>query len=356
MGRSLEELRLDHAAIEIFGRLPAGPFASRALLQRMEIACLGGKDGEVVDLATRLQARWGGSSESGPADYLAGLSLLRMGRLNEGVARLESVDRKCRWYRFARYSLVEPYTERGESDAAWFALHEVIAAEAFTESDRRLHEKALVAAGDMHYSRGEMDEAVHWYSQVTGEFQPRAQLGLAWIAAERGDYEETIRRVDAMSGDVSPRWRGEAELLAGTCEARLARLERSADRLERALGKCAEWKKSDSEGKAALKDYVLARRNLDAEIDPVEPEIVAILLGEQGEEDLSRLDRIRLQYREFNRTIAMIEERIGPDVRLDDGELLRRQIREKAEFSLAQVRFEQGKTAQASAGPDGGGK
>ena len=356
LGRSLEELRLRRAAREVYAQLSGGPFASRALLRRMEIAFQEGAYEEVLAIDSRIKERWAGDAEIGAADYLAGLSFLRTERLDEGIARLERVAEASRWYGFAGYALAEPYFAKGDSAAARQSLIQAARSHALTESERRLCGKALIALGDLHYSRGDLTGAADWYGQVEGYFLPRAGLGLAWIAAERGDYEAAIAYVDAMGKGAPPRWSGEAQLLAGTCEAKLARLDRSADRLETALDKCADWKEQSEEGREILAEFTSLCDLVEHQIGPVEPEIVTLLLGDQGEEAVGRLGTIRKEHEVVTRNMASLERRVGPDVDGEDEDLLRRRIREKAEFSLVQVRYEKERDEQASIRGEGGGR
>ncbi len=356
LARSLEELRLRRAALKVYDGLVGGPFASRALLRRMEIAFHQGSHGEVIQLASRIKERWAGGSEIGAADYLAGLSLLQTGKQDEGIVRLKQVSEASRWYGFAQYALGEPYFETGDSAAAQQSLIAAARSHALTESERRLCGKALIALGDFHYHRGDLAGAAGWYEKVEGYFLPRARLGLAWVAAERGDYEGAIAHVDAIGGDAPPRWSGEAELLAGTCEARLARLDRSAARLETALGKCAEWKTKSEEGQEILTEFTNLCEQVESTMGPMEPEIVALLLGDQGEVETERLTTIRRNHEEVTRTLASLERRVGSSMKEENEELLRRRIMEKAEFSLVQVRFEKERDEQAATRGEGGGQ
>ncbi len=341
MGRSLDELSLASAALEIYRSIEKGPFAVRALLQRMEIAFREERDADLLALDRRMNGQWADRSESEAARYLAGLSLLRTGRADEAIARLASVGETSRWYPFARWSLADPLLAKGDSAWARRSLEAVAAIKGVTESERRLRERAFVTLGDYHYARGDRAEAERWYGLVRGEFLPRAALGLAWIAAERGDYEEAIAHADAMGDDADPRWVGEAQLLAGTCEARLARFDRSAKRLETALEKCERWKASDDEQEAARLRVALARRRIGVEIGPIESEVIALLTGERTEEEVTRLDELHDRYVEIARPLESLEHLAGAGLDRAEAENLRGRIREKAEFSLVQVRYEQ---------------
>ncbi len=341
LGRSLQELGMKEGARQVYASLGETQFGRRSLYQMMDLKFDDGEDEEVIVLGRRIDNQWKQTAENAAARYLSGLSMLRMGDRDGAIARLQSVPVESAWYRFARYALADPYRANGDTKAAKAALAAVAAPGAVTESDRRLRDKALVAIGDLHFSRGDGESAAKWYALVEGDYRSRASLGLAWVAAEQGDYARALGYLAHVRDDAPPRWRGEASILAGTCEARLRRFDSSAEAFESALLLCSSWQEGERAQAAARIRLDETRDRLLKEIEPVEYRIVALLMGDRAEGGNDQLAGYRVRHESLVLDRLNDELILAESIDPEEAVLLRKKIRERAEFSLAQIQYEQ---------------
>ena len=212
-----------------------------------------------------------------------------------------------------------------------------------TESERRLQERAMITLGDWHYARGERAKAAEWYGAVKGEFEAEAAVALASLAAEEGRYDDALAFLAPAEKARDLRWSGEALLLAGACHARLGLWVEAAETFAHAIQRCAEWEESGKEEARLLAEREEVRTELVAEITPREGDVVHLLLRGTDRADERQLREIRDRHRSLALRLERIEGNLEGDPDPEGEAVLRREIQERAEFSLAQVAFEQGR-------------
>jgi len=340
LGRSLEELGLHDGAEEVYRGVRTTSFAPQAMVRLAEVRFDRGDGDEVLRLRDSLWERFPDREEPVAGSYLAGLVHWQRGETARAIEELERVSPGSPWHRFACYALAAPYQEAGDEDAARLALESAAAPGAVTEAERRLQERAMITLGDWHYARGERQKAAEWYGAVRGEFEPEAVVALASLAAEEGRYEDALAYIAPAEAAGDLRWSGEALLLAGACHARLGLWTEAAETFAHAIDRCADWEESGKKEARLLAEREEVRTELAAEITPREGDVVHLLLyGTDGHQ----LRDIRDRHRSLALRLERIEGNLEGDPDPEGEAVLRREIQERAEFSLAQVAFEQGR-------------
>lgn len=340
LGRSLEELSLAGTAKRVYSRLGVGAFASRSAYQLTQIRFQAGDDDGVVASLQSFESRFPNDPLLGGMRYTTGLSYMRLGNPAAAIRSLSLVPEESNWYKFARYALADPYRAMGDTTSARLALER--AAEPFggSESDRRLEGRAKLALGDLHFSLGNHQEALRWYQKSDLEFLPRARLGMAWVAAESGDFVGAIHSIAKIDGPLALRYLSEAHFLAGTCLARLQRFDDSADSFDEALVTCRSWKAEEANQQELAVSWATAKQQYEEGMRPREADIATLLIQEPTPDSQDRLTIIRKEHEKLASPLSKLAEALDGESNPAEDGTIRKQIQERAEFSLAQIRYE----------------
>lgn len=340
LGRSIEELSLPGTAKRVYSRLGVGAFASRSAYQLTQIRFQEGDDDGVAQALQSFVSRFPNDPLLGGMRYTTGLSQMRRGDPAAAIRNLALVPEESNWYKFARYAMADPYRALGDTTSARLALER--AAEPFggSESDRRLEGRAKLALGDLHFSLGNHAEAVRWYQKSDLEFLPRARLGMAWVAAEGGDFVGAIHSIAKIDGPLELRYLSEAHFLAGTCLARLQRFDDSADSFDEALGACRSWKDEEAKQQDLRVAWATAKQQYEESMRPREADIASLLFLEPSPDTDDRLTIIRKEHEQLAERLSDLAEKLDTESDPAEDAVVRKQIQERAEFSLAQIRYE----------------
>jgi hypothetical protein len=354
-GRSLEEVGFDRSADLLYAAMREGPFAASALARSAEIGHRAGDAAAVLRIEEEITRRFPGSPEEGAARYLAGLALIETGSTRPALGRLESVPEESPWFRFARYALAGPYLALGDTARARGALDAAADGAGRTESDRRLRARALLALGDLHFAAGRPAEADRALAEVTGEHAEEAAMARAWMAAEGGRFEDALRLVRPVEGSDDRAAAAEASLVTGSCRARLGLYSDAARAFREAIARCDAWKEREARDAERRSEREEARRELAQEIEAnaeVLPDLLAAGEGSEGD----RLRSLKNRCRALELRIERTGRELGPSLASGRDGMGRREIRERADFSLAQVLYQIGREETREAALMGGGE
>ncbi|MFH1279313.1 MAG: tetratricopeptide repeat protein [Candidatus Eisenbacteria bacterium] len=342
LGRCLEELGLPEGAARTYAALKTGPMAARALARTAEVRRLQGRTEEALRAEAELASRFPGTPEAEGALYSSGLALLRSGETAAGLARLTEVPPNGSWGRFARFASVPILLSRGDSAAAIDALVSAAAEGGLTESERRLAEEARLALGHLHYDAGHLGEALRWYEAAARAGCEEAVLALGWIAAEEGRHADAIALLAGVTESVDPRIAAEALLLRGSCRVRLEQWTEGGDDFLLALAACDRWKEEIPRVERLRDERAAAAAELLAEIEPRSGEIVSLLTTVREKEEDAVLRGLRARHQELSlRVERTARETEGwSEAEREEGRLAG--LRERAEFSYAQVLYQNG--------------
>ncbi|RPJ45291.1 MAG: hypothetical protein EHM19_05550 [Candidatus Latescibacterota bacterium] len=357
LGRCLEEIGFVEAARELYLGMRDGPFAAPALCRAAEIAAGAGEPEPALALLEEIARRFPGSPEEGAARYAAGTALAGAGRPREAAVLLEEVPEGSSWRRFARYALAGALVQLGEEPRARAALEAAAAVGGSTTSDRRLRERALLALGDLHYAEGRPAEAERCWAEVAGEGAEEAALARAWLAAEEERFADAALFARPIERSDDLRRAAEASLVAGSCLSRLGAWAEAERALRGALASCDAWEEESARRAERRSELGEARLARGAEIESHASVIVDLLAGTAADSD-DELRSLKGRCRALDLRIARAEREIGPAEPDDAAEGLSA-IRERADFSLAQVLYESGRgeTREAAwAGGEGGSR
>jgi hypothetical protein len=342
LGRSLEELGYSGSARAAYREVREGPLAPRALCREAEIAARAGETDSVLAMEARARDRFPEAPEIDALAYLSGVALVSAGRPAEAVPRLEAVCPRSSWRRFALYALAGPRLALGDTTRAAEALEGAAGPGAETESERRLADRAAFALGDLRVAAGDLDAADRAYAGVAGGEKAAAELARAWIAAERGRLENALPLVRAAAEGEDPRLASEALLLEGSCLGRHGMWNEAATSFRSALARCDAWEAEEGLRQGPTRERDAARTALAREIASGDPELLPFLLAKEGAPE-ARLLVMRNAHQELALRLERLDRELGPFANDPAARAARADLRERAEFSLAQASYEAGR-------------
>jgi len=237
---------------------------------------LAGQFRECLD-AARTEQRLHPDAETTSAAQLEGMALFRLGRISEGLARLEAAVARSPEDAIGLFRLAGLYQQANRPEDALRAY--VRAAEAETR-----HNPSLIAAGALLMADKQYEEARTLFQQAlqNNPYDLTANRGLAEIDMDQGRLDAAANRLESMLTWVSE-YDGARAILA-LVELRRGRPEHALMQVERIIADPQRNPPDVSENLlAALKEYSAEHAE-----DPYAIFLAALLLLDQGQPAVAR--------------------------------------------------------------------
>ncbi|MBZ0252449.1 MAG: tetratricopeptide repeat protein, partial [Candidatus Methylomirabilis sp.] len=192
------EIGLPEEALPNFWKVaeaPGGPrrnpFFGRAVLEIARLNFRWGEHGAVASLYDRFGQRRALESEF---HYIAGESLVAVGRREEGEKLLDGLAFAGPFYPYGQYSLAQDDYVRGDYEAALARFENAERAPGPSGGGVLLRERARLATGQILYQLGRYDRAVDAFYRIGRESPQywKARLGLGWCYMKTGDFPMAI--------------------------------------------------------------------------------------------------------------------------------------------------------------------
>jgi len=165
------------------------------------------------------------------ASYLAGFVFFHENRFPEAESALSAVPKDSRYFMPARYLLGVVYANLDRYTDAQTIFEELANQSNYPWTDRNttlLRNNALLKLGFLHYQRGQLEQAIAYFDQVSKGYDEydKSLLGKAWSNLKRGQYEATVSNVQELfQGYLASDYTYEALVLAAHCKRILDRPE-----------------------------------------------------------------------------------------------------------------------------------
>jgi len=168
------------------------------------------------------------------AHYLAGVVLIRKRQLDEANEALKKISENSQYYLVAQYLRGVALVNLDKFDLAANIFKQII------EKDRNpwtdinisvLRNESLLKMGYLHYQRGEHDQALEYFNQVSKGFDgyDESLIGQAWSNLKKSQYGAAINKVDLICNNfLMSNYTYEALVLSAHCK-------RAQDRTNAAL-------------------------------------------------------------------------------------------------------------------------
>ncbi|MEK7727445.1 MAG: tetratricopeptide repeat protein [candidate division KSB1 bacterium] len=158
------------------------------------------------------------------ARYLAGYYALSLEKFGAADSTLGKIATDSKYGLAARYLQGVAQLNRGNSASALVLFKEIVAKEALPWSDPAIamtSNSAMLKLGFIYYERGELEEALKYFDQVSRgtENYDQTLMGKAWAELRLGNVEQSLAQIQTLSQGYSiSDYTYEAKVLSAHCK------------------------------------------------------------------------------------------------------------------------------------------
>ena len=158
------------------------------------------------------------------AHYLAAQVFVKQRHYNQAREALEKIPDNSRYYIVAQYLLGVSFTNLDQFDMAKAVFERLVNIKNYPWTDLNvsiIQNEARLKLGYLHYQRGEFDQALFYFNQISKGYDryDKSLLAQAWTNLKKGQYESVINKVDVLCNNyLLSNYVYEARVLAAHCK------------------------------------------------------------------------------------------------------------------------------------------